>query len=744
MKTAHTILMLIACALAFPSFSQDAVFSANTKALLLQTRQYSPLKCNTAQVSAELKQFYPVRTIENLNFIGALLKVDQGIDEKALLALGIKINSRVSDIWSVLIPLSSLEKLKTVKGLIYVEADFTIKKKLDNATTECNVKLVHAGTGVQRSCYGDSVVIGIVDGGFDYTHPTFYDTSGTNLRIVRSWEQDNTTGPPPAGFTYGTEFSTTQALLDKKSSSTSSNHGCHVAGIAGGSGYLTPGKQYMGVAPAASLVFIDYSDGASAIQDGINYTFLYAASVGKPAVVNLSLGTAIGPHDGTSLLDQAIDGLVGQGRIVAGAAGNEGKTPLHLYHAFSNDTVRTFMNFEDSDAGPQINEGKVDNWGSVGSDFSVSLSMFDPQGTLILSTPFYTASANPSVDTSIVLGSETLKYKITGLGSSPLNQKPNLLVNVERNVNTNRIGITLASANSQVNTWNNGTGTGACLYDTLNGTKVPGYTAGDNVCTIGEIGGTAKKIITVGAYTTKHEYVNIKGATQTSDDELNTLAAFSSRGPTVDGRTKPEITAPGEELVSSVNSYSPKYDENNSSTVLKVEQGSTSWYFAAMQGTSMATPMTTGIIALMLQANHLLGPEQVKQMLQSSARSDSYTGTIPPEGSNSWGWGKIDAQKSVQTAFGSVGIENQEGTQIAAFPNPSAGIVFLKNPGVDGQTTEISVQNALGATVLRQSHTWNTNEALRMDLSGYPQGLYIITINNNRDQQSRTKILISR
>ena len=68
MKTAHTILMLIACALAFPSFSQDAVFSANTKALLLQTRQYSPLKCNTAQVSAELKQFYPVRTIENLNF----------------------------------------------------------------------------------------------------------------------------------------------------------------------------------------------------------------------------------------------------------------------------------------------------------------------------------------------------------------------------------------------------------------------------------------------------------------------------------------------------------------------------------------------------------------------------------------------------------------------------------------------------------------------------------------------------
>ena len=744
MKTARTILMFIACTLALPSFSQDAVFSANTKALLLQTKQYSVLKSNPAQVSAELKQFYPVRTIENQNFIGALLKVGPGVDEKAMLSLGVKINSRVGDIWSVLIPLFSLEKLLTVKGLIYVEADFTIKKKLDNATTECNVKLVHAGTGVQRRCYGDSVVIGIVDGGFDYTHPTFYDTTGTNLRIVRSWEQENTQGPPPTGFTYGTEFSTTQALLDKKSSTTTGNHGCHVAGIAGGSGYLTPGKQYMGVAPAASLVFVEMSDGASAIQDGINYTFLYAASVGRPAVVNLSLGTAIGPHDGTSLLDQAIDGLVGQGRIVAGAAGNEGKTPLHLYHAFNSDTVRTFMNFENSDAGPQINEGNVDNWGSASSDFSVSVSLFDPQGTLLVSSPFYAASANPSVDTHLVAGNDTLKYKITGIGSSPLNQKPNILVRVERNVNTNRVGITLASSNSQVNTWNNGTGTGASLYDTVNGSKLPNYTAGDNVCTIGEIGGTSKKIITVGAYTTKHEYLNIKGVTQTSDDELNTLAEFSSRGPTIDGRTKPEITAPGEELVSSVNSYSPKYDDNNSSSVLKVEQGGNKWYFAAMQGTSMATPMTTGIIALMLQANHLLGPEQVKQMLQNSARTDSYTGTIPPTGSNSWGWGKIDAQKSVQAAFGSMGIENPEETQITAFPNPTSGLVYIKNPGLGGQTSEISVQNAIGVTVLRQSHTWYTNDALQIDLSNYPQGMYVITINNNRDQQSHKKILITR
>jgi len=743
-KSTKTILLILAFILAMPSFGQDAVFSSNTKALLLQVNHLSSLKSSPAQVTAELKQFYPVRIIENQIFIGALIKVTTGIDERSMADLGVKINSRVNNIWSVMIPLSSLEKLKNVKGLIFVEADCRIKLKLDNATTESKVKMVQAGTGLSRKYLGDSVVIGVVDGGFDYTHPTFYDTTGANLRIVRSWEQENSQGPPPTGFNYGTEFSTTQALLDKKSSNTTGNHGCHVAGIAGGSGYLIPGKQYMGVAPAASLVFVDMSEAPTSVQDGINYIFTYAASVGRPAVVNLSLGTHIGPHDGTSLMDQAIDGLVGPGKIVAGAAGNEGDTPLHIYHAFSNDTVRTFMNFEESDAGGQVNEGTVENWGSAGSDFSLSLSFSDQQGTVLFNTPFYAASSNPAVDANTVVGSDTLTYKITGIGSSPLNQKPNLQAQINRKSNSYRVSIILASSNSQVNLWNHGTGTGASLYDTLNGVTLPNYTKGDNVCTIGEIGGTSKKIITVGAYTTKHEYVNINGATQTSTDSLDHLASFSSRGPTVDLRTKPEITAPGEMVVSAVNSYSSKYDENNSSTVLKVEQGATKWYFAAMQGTSMATPMTAGIIALMLQASPLLGPDQVKQMLQNNARTDSYTGTIGPNGSNDWGWGKIDAQKSVLAASGSVGIESHVGNDITAFPNPSRGVVFLKNPGTTGQTSEISVQNMIGATVYRQSHAWRNNELLQLDLTRCPDGMYLIIVLGDQNLQTRTKILINR
>jgi len=459
-------------------------------------------------------------------------------------------------------------------------------------------------------------------------------------------------------------------------------------------------------------------------------------------VVNLSLGSHIGPHDGTSLIDQAIDGLVGQGKIVAGAAGNEGDTPLHIYHAFSNDTIKTFVDFEGNTT--SFNTGLIDQWGSASSDFSMSMSISNQQGQVLASTPFYAASSNPAIDQVIMIGSDSLHYKVTGVGSSPLNQKPDLLATIDRLNKKYRVTLILTSSNSQVNLWNHGVGDGASLYDTLNSIKIPGYKAGDNVCTIGEIGGTSKKIITVGAYVTKYQFVNIKGNTMTSSDSLNHLASFSSRGPTVDGRTKPEITAPGEKLVSSVNSYSPKYGENNDNTVLKVEKGGSAWYFAAMQGTSMATPMTSGIIALMLQANPKLGPEQVKQMLQDNARTDTYTGTIPSGGSNIWGWGKIDAQKSVLAAFGSQGIEGNDASGISAFPNPSAGIVFLKNTIAAGQTSEISVRNMMGATVLHQWHTWSNDGLYRLDLNGLPTGMYLIIIDNNLKGQEHLKVLINR
>ena len=742
MKTTRIFFFLAMYVIAMPVFAQNVQFSANTKAFQLEASELSALKSSVAGVASGLSQFYPVTTIGGQNYIGALIKVLPDIDRKGLENLGVMINTQAGEVWSVKIPLASLEGLKVIKGLEYVEVDGRIGKRLDNATAESKVKLVQSGTGVNQKYLGDGVVIGIIDNGFDYTHPMFYDTTGTRLRILRAWEQRDNTGPKPEGFDYGTEIIGTQALLSSKSSDNSESHGSHVAGIAGGSGYLTPGARYRGVAPDADLIFVDYKGANSDIADGINYVFQQAAKQGKPAVANLSLGTHIGPHDGTSLMDQTIDNLVGQGRIVAGAAGNEGDKFLHLSYNFSGDTIRTFVAFENDK--PASNSGKIEQWGSANTDFSMGISISDSNGTVKTSTPFYKASDNPDFKKVIMMGGDSLIYAVTGVGKSTLNQKPNLLVTFTRLKKDYVVTLILTSANTSLNVWNDGLGRGAGLFDKLKGIKQPGYKAGDNICTVGEIGGTSKKIITVGAYTTKYTFVNMKGDTMKSDDPINQLASFSSRGPTVDGRIKPEITAPGEMLVSSVNSSDSSSKENDIYTVMMVEKGGSKWYFGAKQGTSMATPMTSGIIALMLQANPKLGPERVKQILQDNARTDAFTGPIPPSGSNDWGWGKIDAQKSVKKAFDVLGIAWLGNSGISAYPNPTNGIVNLKNNSYVSLSAAISVRNLSGVIIKEAFNYWNAGEVYRLDLSGLPEGMYIIILTGSNDLKATMKVQLCR
>lgn len=134
--------------------------------------------------------------------------------------------------------------------------------------------------------------------------------------------------------------------------------------------------------------------------------------------------------------------------------------------------------------------------------------------------------------------------------------------------------------------------------------------------------GIAPLIITVGASNDR----NI------ADPANNSVAGFSSRGPTIDGLEKPDVLAPGVELVS-LRSRRSLIDKTNKDARVN------NWYFS-LSGTSMATPVFAGVAAQLLQADSSCSPDQVKKMLIASATK------IPGEDNNNQGGGIANAYKA--------------------------------------------------------------------------------------------------
>ena len=65
-------------------------------------------------------------------------------------------------------------------------------------------------------------------------------------------------------------------------------------------------SSFYGMAPDADIVFVSFAEENTNIADAIKYIFDYADKVSKPCVINMSLGSHYGPHDGTSYLDQSM------------------------------------------------------------------------------------------------------------------------------------------------------------------------------------------------------------------------------------------------------------------------------------------------------------------------------------------------------------------------------------------------------------------------------------------------------
>src|SRR5205085_11712337 len=138
-------------------------------------------------------------------FISTIIKVNDDVNEASIKNLGAYIGTKAGNIWTVQVPVKQMQQFSNLEGIDFIEMDQPLKKQMDSARYATHVDSVHNGIDLPSALSGRGVVVGIIDEGFDYTHPAFYDTTGTMLRIKRVWDQ-TATGTPPAGFSYGNEY----------------------------------------------------------------------------------------------------------------------------------------------------------------------------------------------------------------------------------------------------------------------------------------------------------------------------------------------------------------------------------------------------------------------------------------------------------------------------------------------------------------------------------------------------------
>lgn len=680
---------------------------------------------------------------QNTTYISTLIQVQPGFNETPLKTLGAQIGTKAGEIWTVQVPLQQVKNFTQVNGIKYIDMDQPVAMAMDTARKMTRVDSVHKGYNLPQAYSGKNVVVGIIDLGFDYTHPTLYDTAYAKYRVKRVWEE-KTIGTPPSGFAYGAEFADSASIITKAYDVNNFTHGAHVAGIAGGSGAggsAGNSTRYRGMAYNSDLVLVSInptsaywlSTGMADMLDGMNYIYNYAASVSKPAVANLSWGNPLGPRDGNSLFSQACDNLTGPGKIFGISGGNNGPNRLHIQKTFTNSdsVVRTGLTFP---SGLGENRNWVDVWGDTSQPFRMRFSLYN--------------GFNTRVDSSAVISLDNSTHQINLKGTngdtcfitvstimSEFNAKPHMLIQVYSRAN-NQLILSLMGKSGTVDMWQGLVKDASGYYGSF--TKpYPWATQGDLIMQCSDMS-CSKSAIAVASYNSKPAIVNVSGGTVNygSTYPKGAISAFSSHGPSADGRIKPNITGPGMMVVSSISSLDPEYKSTGLyynrvvSEYTSAINGNT-YAYAALQGTSMSGPAVSGIIALLLEANPTLSPQQVMNILSLSAITDANTGIIPPGGTNTWGAGKVNAYKAMQLVLMGVGIYHptEMPLECLLYPNPNNGNYAIEYVSDKTESIQLTVTTMNGQTLINKS--WNVNAGLniqQIDLSQNAQGIYFTKI----------------
>lgn len=466
---------------------------------------------------------------------------------------------------------------------------------------------------------GAGTFVAIVDTGLDITHPDFRNADGTT-RVA--WFLDYAQ-KPRAGNDLDQKYGglvMDRAAIDAilKGSGTmpphegdGDGHGTHVAGIAAGNGGTT--HRYVGVAPGADIIVVRASDDQGNVDEGkailgVQFAFDRAKEAGKPASVNLSLGTQFGAHDGTSTFETALVGLTqGPGRAISVAASNEGHLPIHTSVRVSpGATYHIPVRLHGVDGkGTPYSSGQVFVWLNFRDHGNVKVGVRKFDGsTWIDPVPQGSATQQDDSGMRAIVANED--------GKNVPNTTSGAIVAVTGPLAVGDFGIDL-EGDGAVEMWLQG------ADQAIDGPGMPTFPQGGQIeGTIG-VPASAAGLLAIGCVTSRTSYTTTVGKTVVVEDGsiVGTRCYFSSAGPSADGTFRPDVLAPGQFIVSALahaaHDAAGLGGEFDNSQIVDPQHG-------ALEGTSMSTPFGTGAAALLFQKDPKLTIEDVRAAFSAGAK----------------------------------------------------------------------------------------------------------------------------
>ena len=669
--------------------------------------------------------------------VKALVKMSEGYTTAEL--DDYEIAASLSDRMAIIeITLQEVEKLAENEAIESISFGEMVTPCLDVARKDTGVDLVQAGTGLSGAFNGKGILAGIFDTGIDPNHITFLGADG-QTRVQRFYIPDS-----------GREY-TAANIASATTDNASQTHGTHCAGIMGGA-YGGPGKviglkkilgkdrpaivdgdvPFYGVARESDLFLSGSSLSTNNIILAVNRIADYANEQGQPAVINLSLGSVPGAHDGSSPTCEALDLVADKGALIFVAAGNDGDAKMSIKKQLSatDNAITTFAT--------TTSQNLVEFWASNNGKITGTFGVYNKTTGEV--TDIY------DVDTSkeqqvIIAGSSynNPTYIQNSTFQTAFGGSSNVIINTGVRTTNNRSYVTfslsLSASSNYYPVLKVKGNAGQTLLATVNKGELSnyglaGFDNGTNLENINDMA-TASKVISIGSYNTRLSWDIFNGSSPQTVSYNNYTAAdlgkvsdFSSFGTSFDGVNFPVLCAPGMGIISSYSTYylNGAGSSEKSYICASANANGRDNYWLCEQGTSMATPFAAGTTALWLQIKPTLTRDEVVALMKKTAVRDAAVEAGNPV---QWGAGKISAIKGAQELLGlnSVGSIFEDEELRLIVENENGKNFNITVSGENGYTARLySLSGAMVKTASTSSSQMN------LDASDLSRGIYVLEI----------------